>query len=212
MDPLIADFQDHIEESHAAAHYVSDMNALAAAFGMSLTAGGVSVAAPGGELMVNRLGNAKQRRADAAHEIVHQLSDIGAYTDAIRYYHASAPDLHAHLEALTDYGADLLLMPRLMVRDILCEYGDTARSVWELSRTAEVSLECALRRMAFLNLDQRRAGFLATGRYVTYSSANCYSPFWPGERLPEPHIAIENISLFQIPGRRNQVIGLLISD
>ncbi|WP_339098254.1 hypothetical protein WDJ50_18480 (plasmid) [Deinococcus sp. VB142] len=209
MDPLIADYLDHIEESHAAASYVSDMGALANAFGIRFGIGAVSIATPDGEVVVRRSGDRRQRRADAAHEIVHQLSDLGQYTEAIHYHHASVPDMHAHIEALTDHGADLLLMPTLLVREVIGEYGDTARAVWELSQAADVSPELALRRMAFLTLDQRRAGFLATGSYITYSSANCYSPFWPGGRLPEPHIALEGVSLFRLPSRRNQTIGFL---
>lgn len=213
MDPLVTDYFAHLDNRLAHAGHISDMPTLARELGYRYTEGRFSVAAPGLGIQVARHQPAILRRAEAAHELAHVLADEQMFTQRFRYYHASAPDIDAHIEELTEHGADRLLMPDDLVQEIIHACGNTAQAVWELSIFAWVPLENALRRVVHLREGEGRAGFIASGSYVQTAEANGYSPFWPGDRLPEPHIAYESgISLFEVPRRPRQLIGLLHLD
>lgn len=210
MDPLIADLFDHIRSEHASTGYKSDMPTVARSLGLNFELGNTSVALPDGTVRVSRTVSVLQQRADAAHEISHALANAGGYTRAIEYYHASAPDLDAHIEELADHGADLLLMPDALVREIVRQQGYTGRSAWELSRFAGVDLPQAVRRLVFAT-EQRCAGFIAQGSYIQEAfTQNYYLPFWKGDRVPELHLyQEEGLSLFAVPERRGCVIGFI---
>lgn len=212
MDPLTARYLDFLDDEHAKTYYLSDMEQLARALGIDQVTGEFSICTPDGVVQISRGGTTITRRADAAHEIVHALADRGNFTKKFKQEHASAPDLEGHLELLTDHGADQLLMPDVLVSEVIEQCGTTAQAVWILSSFAAVEPWRALRRV----VHWRHAGlggcsgFIAVGSIIHHVEATNYSPFWYGERLPEPHIVFgENLTLFKQPDRPSRLIGLL---
>ena len=213
MDPIITDWFDSLKESHRKARYVTDMEALAAACDIEYFEGGFSLATRDGRIQVRRTAHPKQRRADAAHELVHALGHRQGFEEKIRHYHAVSEELtenmDEHLEEIVDHGMDLLLMPDVLVKEVLEEHGLTAQAVWELSEYGWASLELALRRLVHFKEGIPCAGFLSKGTYVQFAIGNYYHPFYKGQRLPEPHIREESgITLFSVPDSR-VVIGFL---
>lgn len=212
MDPLTARYLQFLDDSHAAAHYITDMQQLARALGIDQVNGEFSVCTPDGVVQISREGTSITKRADTAHEIVHALSDLGNFTKRFRKEHASAPDLDGHLELLTDHGADRLLMPDALVAEVIGQCGATAQAVWVLSTFAAVQPWRALRRVVYWRHDSLGgcSGFIASGSIIRHVETTDYAPFWFGERLPEPHIVFgENLTLFKQPDRPSRLIGLL---
>nr|WP_232337897.1 ImmA/IrrE family metallo-endopeptidase [Deinococcus arboris] len=186
------------------------MEALATALGIPLEEGKHSLTRSDGVIQVRHDADRRTRRADVAHEIVHVLMDRGKHTRRFRKYHVTAPNLGAHMELLTEHGADQLLMPDVLVEEILEHCGYTAWGVYELSRFADVAPEQALRRLVFLDTSARAAGFVAANSHVVHVEATQYSPVWYGQRLPEPDLAYDRdvLTLFPLPERQGRLIGL----
>lgn len=208
MDPHIAQYLRDVENTHLDTALLSDMEALATALNISIEQGEHSLALPDGTVHVRRNSPRIVRRADVAHEIVHVLMDRGGHTTRIREYHVTVPDLVEHEELLTEHGADRLLMPEILMQEVLEHCGYTARAVYELSRFADVTPEQALRRVVFRDTSMRAAGFIGSSTHVMHVEATHHSPVWYGQRLPEPHIAHEALSLFTLPKRPRRLIGL----
>lgn len=214
MDSLTARYLEFLDETHASECYITDMTRLAEALGIEQVMGEFSVCTADGVVQISRWGTTITRRADAAHEIVHALAHRGNFTKKFEKYHASAPDLHAHLELLTEHGADLLLMPDMLVTEVIEQCGVTAQAVWVLSRFADVEPCRALRRLVHWSQPGVSAcsGFIAVGSIIQHVETTGYAPFWYGHRLPEPHLVFgDNLSLFKPPNRPSRLIGMLTS-
>lgn len=142
------------------------------------------------------------------------MSGEPSYDEVLRYYHVSTPNLEAHIEVVTDHGADRFLMPDFLVEEIIKKCGYTARAIWELSRFANVNIDAALRRFVHYRPDRRVAAFLSCGGYILGADAlNLWLPFWLGDRVPEPHLLLEHgISTFSIPNRERQMLGVVVID
>lgn len=208
MDPHIARYLTDVEDTHLDTALLSDMEALATALDITVEQGEHSLARPDDTIQVRRGLPRIVRRADAAHEIVHVLMDRGGHTKRIREYHVTVPDLVEHEELLTEHGADRLLMPKILLDEVLEHCGYNARAVYELSRFADVTPEQALRRVIFRDTTMRAAGFIASGTHIMHVEATHHSPVWYGQRLPEPNITYEALTLFTLPERPRRLIGL----
>lgn len=210
MDQLIDNYFTHVKKRHQHAKWVSNMEVLATTLGHDMQLGDYSIALPDGQIRVSRHQTKLEQRADAAHELAHSLADEKAFTAQIRHYHSSVGDIDAHVEVVTEHAADRLLMPDNLMKDLIEEYGWTARMIWELVVEADVSVPQAMRRATHYTEGVGRAAFQAFGSYIVQVEGNCFAPFWPGSRIPEPHIQFEHgISLYMLPNKRNTFLGLL---
>lgn len=216
MDDVLHDLFAYHVARHAETEFAQDMPELARRLGLRYHLGPDSLATPEGAVYVRAQASAPQRRSEAAHEISHLLtaeSQRGepSYEDVIRWYHASVPDMEAHLEVLADHGGDRLLMPEALVQAIVGHCGYTGRAVWELSRFADVPPEDALRRIVYFDESVRIGGFISHGGFIQAAfSKRWHLPFWLGDRVPEPHVLIdEGVSLFPVPQKARQFIGVI---
>ena len=219
MDSLVADLLDFHSARHAELNYNPDMPTLARTIGTGYRMADSSFMTPERIVNVNAYAGRTQQRIETAHENSHALTaeeDIegNSYVKAVRYFHASVPDLEDHLELLADHGGDRFLMPDALVEEILRICGHTARAVWELSRFADVTIKEALRRIVYFKEDGRCGGFFSCGKFIQEAQSYRYSlPFWLGQRIPEPHILIKHqITTFEIPNHERQLIGLVVVD
>ncbi|EYB69096.1 hypothetical protein DEIPH_ctg011orf0064 [Deinococcus phoenicis] len=166
---------------------------------------------------IRRTRDSWQANSDAGHELAHALALEAApghpsYRDVMRHYHAQAPDLLAHEERLTDHAGDLLTMPSELVQVTLNICGRNAMAVWVLHQAAQVPLHEALRRVVHFDFDGRAGGFIGQGGRIIHANSYRYRlPPWVGDPVPdEDEFQGPGVSLFQVPGRRNTVIGLVV--
>ncbi|GAA5514807.1 hypothetical protein Dcar01_03568 [Deinococcus carri] len=159
------------------------------------------------------------RRSHIAHEVSHKLAQERDtahdpnYEEVIRHRHAQAPDVDAHLEALITTGQDGLLMPDKVVQTIINICGLNAMVVWILHQQETVYLHEALRRIVQHNENARIGGFIGVNGIIRHAySYRWRMPCWIGHPVPDPDDEFqgEGVSLFQVPGRRNTVIGLIV--
>ncbi|THF69986.1 ImmA/IrrE family metallo-endopeptidase [Deinococcus sp. Arct2-2] len=216
MDDVLHDLFLYHVARHAEAEFTPEMPELARRLGMRYRVGPDSLATPERVVYVRADASAPQRRSEAAHEISHLLTAEAqpgdpSYEEIIRWYHASVPDMQAHLEVLADHGADRLLMPEALVGAILGHCGYSGRAVWELARFADVPTEDALRRLVYFDESVKIGGFISHGGFIQSAFSKRWRlPFWLGDRVPEPHILVdEGVSLFAVPHKSRQLIGVI---
>jgi len=215
-DALIDDLFNFHHERHEEVGHISDMPALARAFGTTYQIAENSFMTPNGIINVSASGGLRQRRALAAHEISHALTyeqdeEGDSYEKALRYHHASVPDIEAHLEALADHGGDRLLMPDFMVRRVLQEWGYSGQAVWELRMVANVTLREALRRIVYFDPLVRIGGFVVGSDSEVYEAASqgLRIPVWLGDEVAYPlELIDEGLSVFEISGQPGSYICL----
>ncbi|EYB67056.1 hypothetical protein DEIPH_ctg052orf0054 [Deinococcus phoenicis] len=218
IDDVIHSLLRYTEARGTEAAPSADMPALADGLGYTLAPHERSFFDPlTGTAYIKRTRDPLQYNSDAGHELAHALALEAApgspsYRDVVRRYHAQVPDLLAHEERLTDHAGDVLTMPPDLVRVTLDICGVNAIAVWVLHQAAQVRLHEALRRVVHFNLDGRAGGFIGYGGRITHASSYRYRlPPWVGDPVPdEDEFQGEGVSLFQVPGRRNTVIGLIV--
>lgn len=165
-DPDIYNLLAHQKARHAETDYNTDMETLPAELGCTVVDDDTSRLV-GTTICVKRNLSPVARREDIAHELAHKIMRekadprLPSYEDVLRYRHASVPNVHAHIEAVTTCNQNALLMPDDVVKTVIGICGLNARAVWVLHQQQEVYLHQALRRVVEHNENARMGGFIA---------------------------------------------------
>lgn len=216
-DPLISNFLSYVVARHASTGYEDDMQAFAQRLGLKYSRSSHTFYDPLNRcvyLSYNAGGLAA--REDIAHEIGHALAlegDKVNYEQLFRYYHASAPDIDAHLECIADIAADTALMPDWFVRQTLRLLGWTGAALWQLTGVRNVTIQRAIRRMVHFDEDANVVAFIAERGRVTCieKAGHVWIPFWLGDELPDTkELEAAGVSLHS-PDRYT-VVGVLVAD
>jgi len=149
----------------------------------------------------------ERNRFTVAHEINHVQMQRYDLEDAIAA-EVDPEDADAHIEAVANFGAALLLMPEPMVAKVLAKYGHTPKAVIALSRLGRVSLSASMRRYVSADLEAERAAFITSGPYIA-DVATCGRglPFYRYDRVPEVQIVLPDAALLVVAPKT--IIGVV---
>lgn len=210
MRDATAAFLAFLRDEHARCSHETDPQRLAERLGIRVVhgRGNHASAGPPAVIVLGPDAYLARRRFTLHHEIAHVLMQRAGLEQAIEE-EVDQEDADVHVEAVANYGGGVLLLPDPLVNRTVRRYGETARAVLELSKLSGSSLAVALRRYVHLDEDASRAAFVMSGSYVADVAAHNYLlPFWRYDRLPEPHISVENLSMAPVAGSRRR-IGVL---
>jgi len=148
-----------------------------------------------------------RQRFTIFHEINHVEMQRYELEDAIAA-EVDEDDADAHIEAVANFGAGLMLMPEPMIRNVLREYGHTPEAVLKLMGVGRVSLPAAMRRYVSHDLEAERAAFITSGTYIA-DTATCGRalPFIRYDRVPEVQTVVPDASLMVVSPKK--VLGVV---
>lgn len=150
------------------------------------------------------------QRFTAHHELAHILVQRSGMEDAIRA-EVSEDLAEAHLEAVVNHIAALLVMPQPLVVSATQAFGETPQAILNVADRAGVSLPAALYRWVSHDPWAERAAFITSGSYIAHvATCNTRLPFWRYERVPEPQEWVPDLNLLAIPSKHHSRLGVLI--
>lgn len=149
------------------------------------------------------------QRFTAHHEIAHILVQRSGMEEAIRA-EVSEDVAEAHLEAVVNHIAALLVMPQPLVVGVTRAFGETPQAVLNVAERARVSLPAALYRWVSHDPHAERAAFMTSGNYISHiATCNTRLPFWRYDCVPEPEHWVPDLRLVRIPAKQHSRIGVL---
>lgn len=198
-----------IEHEHERCGYETDPWRLANAAGIHVIPGKQNRGSAGPPSVITLAHDLylPRQRYTLHHEISHVLMQRLDLEDAIAE-EVDPEDANAHIEAVTNYAASLLLMPRPLVEAAVFQEGDSPAAILQLAQLAQASLPAAMRRYVYADPDARRAAFVTSGSYIAdVASCNCRLPFWRYDRIPEVTLQHPEVSATSLS--RGRVLGVV---
>jgi len=152
---------------------------------------------------------APRQRFTMHHEIAHVLIQRAGLEDAIMA-EVDDEDGEAHLEAVTNYIASLLVMPDVMIRNALDTFGVHPETVLLIQSVAQVSLSAALRRFTYAHPDRAITTLLLSGPYIAdLASTNPYNRLYRTQRIKEPSLTLPHAQLLTLPSAGHRTLAVL---
>lgn len=199
-------------KEHARAEWTTNPERLCWALGIRVIPGRRSSAHAGPPAIITlaREHYAPRQRFTMHHEIAHILIQRAGLEDDI-LAEVDDEDGQAHLEAVTNYIASLLVMPDVMIRHALDTYGQHPETILIIQKIAGVSLAAALRRFTYAQ--QRGVTTLVTsGAYIAdLASTDPYNRLHRHQRIPDLAAELPDARLLSLPSARYRTLAVLAS-
>ncbi|WP_412027870.1 ImmA/IrrE family metallo-endopeptidase [Deinococcus yunweiensis] len=187
---------------HARVGHLTDPERLAHALGVRVVPGARNSAThgPPSVITLRRDIYAPRQRFTMHHELSHILIQRAGLQDSIRA-EVDDDDSAAHLEAVTNHIASLLVMPDAMIRAALALYGLTPETVLLVRDAGRVSLAAAMRRVIHAQ-ERPSTAWLSVGTHVhDVASSDPYNRLTRYQRLPDARAALPDAALLALPGQ-----------
>ncbi|MFC3834754.1 MULTISPECIES: ImmA/IrrE family metallo-endopeptidase [Deinococcus] len=186
---------------HARTGHLTDPERLAHALGVRVVPGARNAAShgPPSVITLRRDQYAPRQRFTMHHELAHILIQRAGLQDGIRS-EVDDDEAAAHLEAVTNHIASLLVMPDPMIRVALDTFGLTPETVLLVRDAGRVSLAAAMRRVIHAQ-EQSATAWVSAGPYVLdVTSSDPYNRLTRYQRLPDARAALPDAALLALPG------------
>lgn len=203
---------DRAARDHAAVDWETDPERLAQLWKVRIIPGREDSATHGPPSIITRRRDsyAPRQRFTMHHEHAHILIQKYGLEDAIKE-EVDEDDAQAHLEAVVNWIAAMLVMPDIVVEQVIKQHGMTPLAILELQAQARVSFAAAMRRFAFSDVDRPTTVVLCGENYILdLASTDPYNRLHRYQRMPDARAALPHAELLTIPDHyRPRTIGVV---
>ncbi|GHG21644.1 hypothetical protein GCM10017784_11480 [Deinococcus indicus] len=202
---------DFARSEHARVGYLTDPERLAHAWGVRIIPGKRSSAhaGPPSIITLQRDAYAPRQRFTTHHELAHILVQRSLQERAI-LAEVDEEDAHAHLEAVVNYIAAMLVMPDTLIEKAFDMFGVHPETILTIQHIAGVSLAAALRRFTYAHLDHPITTLLTSGPFlIDLASTDPYNPFTRYQRLPDIGVLVPRAQVLTLPCTHRRTLAVL---